>query len=88
LPHLPSMSIDEFCALEGISRPAYFAMRAKGQGPDEMHHGNTIRISSPARDAWQVARAHPVGQEALARDQATQARTNRARRAGRAGRSA
>ena len=47
----PSMTINEFLAVERMSRSSYYKMRALGYGPAEMHVPGTeiIKISARAR---------------------------------------
>jgi hypothetical protein len=50
----PSMTINEFLAVERMSRSSYYKMRALGYGPAEMRVPGTeiIRISARARREW------------------------------------
>lgn len=50
----PSLSIIQFCALEGMSRNAYFKLRAAGNGPRELRFPNSsvVRITPEARAEW------------------------------------
>jgi hypothetical protein len=49
----PSLTKQEFCQLERISRSYYYDLRRRGDGPDEMDTG---RISPEARKRWQQQR--------------------------------
>jgi hypothetical protein len=51
----PSYSIVEFCRVEGISKPTYFLLRARGLGPEEMRYPGMriVRITHRARETWQ-----------------------------------
>jgi len=50
----PSMTINEFLAVERISRSSYYKMRDHGYGPAETRVPDTeiIRISARARREW------------------------------------
>ena len=51
--HEYSLTIPDFCAMEGIEETTYFALQAAGRGPREMFLGGTIiRISAEARRDW------------------------------------
>jgi hypothetical protein len=70
-----SLTIDEFCDCEKISRWTYFAMRRNGHGPDELRvPGTTIaRITPKAHEAWrtrmeQVAKTKAMKLESARRD--------------------
>jgi hypothetical protein len=50
----PSLTIDEFCALEGFSRAFYYGtLKREGRAPNEMVHSpGCVRISDAARRRW------------------------------------
>ncbi len=52
----PSETIDEFCAVEHLSRSSYYKMRKLGYGPDEMVVPGTsiIRITPQAHREWRI----------------------------------
>jgi hypothetical protein len=56
LRELSATSVTEFCILEGISGQLYQKLRKVGLGPKTMSVGGLIRISRPAREAWERAR--------------------------------
>jgi hypothetical protein len=59
-----SLTINEFCARQHISRGKYFGLRKAGLGPVEMRLGPaTVRITAEAERAWQRARENPSGSE-------------------------
>jgi predicted DNA-binding transcriptional regulator AlpA len=47
-----SHTIDQFCALEGISRSFFYKLKAQGKAPRIFNVGNCPRISEEARTAW------------------------------------
>lgn len=51
-----SLTIDEFCKSEKISRAHYFNLRDRGEAPREMRIGRCVRISPEARAAWRRER--------------------------------
>ena len=52
----PSLTIDEFCAVEKISRSFYYKLRGMNQGPREMVVGSCKRITPEAHVEWRRAR--------------------------------
>ena len=52
--------------VEGISRSAYYAMKKRGEGPDEVHAGARRLITPEARKRWQRRRTVPASKAALA----------------------
>jgi hypothetical protein len=52
----PSMTINEFCSSQRISRAFFYVMRKEGWGPRLMHVGGTVRISPEARRDWRRER--------------------------------
>jgi hypothetical protein len=52
----PSLTIAEFRAVERISHSSYFAMRKRGEGPDELRSGRLIRITREAHRRWRKRR--------------------------------
>jgi hypothetical protein len=61
IPIEPSISVDEFCEVENISRSAYYSMKRRGEGPDETHVGNRRTISPEAHRLWRKRRRRPAG---------------------------
>jgi len=55
-PVEPSLTIDEFCAVERISRSFYYKLRKDAKGPREMVVGVCKRISPEAHAEWRRAR--------------------------------
>jgi hypothetical protein len=51
-----SYTVEEFCALSGISRSGYFKFREAGIGPREMRVGRRVLISKEAAAEWRQAR--------------------------------
>ena len=47
-----SMTIETFCSRNEISRSFFYKMRRLGVGPDEMRHGDIVRITYRAEAAW------------------------------------
>jgi hypothetical protein len=49
-----SLTIAEFCALERISKAAYYGLRGRGLGPEEFRPPGTsiVRITAQARREW------------------------------------
>lgn len=52
----PSLTIDEFCAVERISRTFYYKLEKSGIGPRTMKVGACRRISPEAHAEWRRAR--------------------------------
>jgi hypothetical protein len=52
----PSLTINEFCSLERISRSTYYNMQRAGLGPDEALIGAHRRITAEARRRWHQKR--------------------------------
>ena len=48
----PSYTINEFCALEKLSRSQLYKLWGEGKGPRFYKIGNRPRISSAARREW------------------------------------
>jgi hypothetical protein len=51
-----SMTIEEFCQSERISRALFYIMRREGWGPRLMYVGASVRISPEARRDWRRER--------------------------------
>jgi excisionase family DNA binding protein len=51
-----SLSIDEFCEAEGISRGYWYVMAKSGKTPETYQVGKLVRISPEAHQAWREAR--------------------------------
>ena len=56
-----ALSIPEFCVAEGISRSGYYAMKGRGEGPDETHVGSRRTISPEAHKRWRKRRTRKAG---------------------------
>ena len=69
LPHVAeaSMTIDEFCLNERISRATYFKMAKAGNGPETLRVPGLaiVRITAEARQAWKRRMAALKGDPAL-----------------------
>jgi|RhiMetdeSRZDD1v2_1073273.scaffolds.fasta_scaffold31341_13 hypothetical protein len=52
----PTLTVDEFCAAERISKAQLYLDWKKGQGPDYFMNGKCRRISHEARIRWRRAR--------------------------------
>jgi len=48
----PSLTIQEFCAAEKVSRPMIYALWKAGKGPRYYYVGTHRRISAEARREW------------------------------------
>jgi hypothetical protein len=78
-----SLTINEFCARQHISRGKYFRMRKAGLGPIEMRIGaGTVRITREAELDWQHARENPSGSELAEIEQGKAVLAARGSRAG------
>jgi excisionase family DNA binding protein len=51
-----SISIDEFCGLERITRPTWYRMIAAGTAPIHYHIGSGVRIAYDDYERWREAR--------------------------------
>jgi hypothetical protein len=60
LDELKAYSIQQFCALHGISIDTYFRMQRQGLGPATMKVLNRTLISAESAAAWRRAREQPV----------------------------
>jgi len=78
-----SLTIREFCELEGISRTSYHKLQRTGLGPIELRApGMTlVRITPAARGQWHERMAALQKQECAERER--QRRSDASRRAGR-----
>jgi hypothetical protein len=54
--HDPSLSIDQFCEAENISRSMLYKLWRQGNGPRWFNVGVARRISHDARIEWRRAR--------------------------------
>jgi hypothetical protein len=54
--HDPSLSIDQFCEAENISRSMLYKLWRQGKGPRWFNVGVARRISHDARIEWRRAR--------------------------------
>jgi hypothetical protein len=48
----PSLSIQQFCDAEGLSRGLYYKLKEDGKAPRELRVAGIIRITHEARIAW------------------------------------
>jgi hypothetical protein len=56
-PIEPAISISKFCEIENISRTTYYALKKRGEGPDETRAGQKRRTITPeAHRAWRERR--------------------------------
>jgi predicted DNA-binding transcriptional regulator AlpA len=58
-----AFSIEEFCAMHGISRANYYNLRNEGKAPEEMQVGpRRVLISIEAAEAWRrrMTRKNPA----------------------------
>lgn len=80
-----SLSINEFCAAESISRATYFKMKTAGNGPKEMRLPNSaiVRISPEARKEWHRRLERLALSAVVAAD--SERRITKAKRAGKKG---
>ncbi len=71
----PSKTIGDFCEAESISLPAYFSLRRKGLGPEELRPPGTriIRITAQAHHEWR-ARMQELAQSRQAKLEAARRR--------------
>lgn len=51
-----ALTIKEFCDLHRISVAFFYVLRARGEGPVEMHVGSRVLISREAAADWRRAR--------------------------------
>jgi predicted DNA-binding transcriptional regulator AlpA len=51
-----SLTIDEFCAAEKISRSFFYKLDAQGDAPKTYAIGRNRRISRASRESWRAAR--------------------------------
>jgi hypothetical protein len=68
-----SLSQNEFCWLERISKSKYYQLRKKGLAPDETNICGVIRITPEARETWHARMA------ALAKSEAARLEAERRR---------
>jgi hypothetical protein len=53
---MPSLTINQFCAAENISRRTYYNLCDRGEGPRTYLVGNSPRISPEAHREWREQR--------------------------------
>jgi len=53
-----SLSIDEFCRLEGICRSQFYVLQRNGEAPETYTIGKLVRISPAAHAEWRALRDH------------------------------
>jgi hypothetical protein len=46
------MTLDDVCAVTGLSRRGLLNLRKSGQGPELTHFGTSVRVSQEAFAAW------------------------------------
>jgi hypothetical protein len=61
-PIEPPKTIKQFCEFEGFSEGYYFAMRKRGEGPDETRAGRRVTISPESHKRWRRRFTRPGGQ--------------------------
>ena len=81
-PERVAFSIPEFCVRNGFGTGTYHKLKRLGRGPDEMHVGNLIRITTEAELKWQRAPTYPQGAEAVAKARSEAVTKARGRKAG------
>jgi len=52
----PTLTVDEFCIAEKISKAQLYLDWKRGTGPDFFYNGTHRRISHEARQRWRTAR--------------------------------
>ena len=62
-----SLSQDQFCWLENISRSKYFELKKRGLGPDVTDIDGLQRITPESREAWHERMAERAKGEAARR---------------------
>jgi hypothetical protein len=55
-----SMTVNEFCARNRISKQFYYKLRARGDGPVEMRLGSRVLISKEEAADWRRRMARPL----------------------------
>lgn len=58
-----SMTVNEFCARNRISKQFYYKLRARGDGPTEMRLGSRVLISKEEAADWRRRMARPADDE-------------------------
>lgn len=53
---IDASSIPQFCRRNSISQAHYFALKKRGEGPDEIRVGRRVLITAEARARWRAAR--------------------------------
>lgn len=56
-----SFSIAEWCARHNVCRATYYNLRKRGEGPDILHIGRSVRISAEADARWVAQREDDAG---------------------------
>jgi hypothetical protein len=56
MDHDKSLSIAEFCLVEGIGRSSFYYLAAMGRAPEMVKAGKINRITPQARRDWQARR--------------------------------
>jgi hypothetical protein len=59
-----SLSQNEFCYVENISRAKFFKLKKRGLAPDETNIDGLIRITPKARETWHTRMAELAKSEA------------------------
>lgn len=79
-----SLTIDQFCKIENLSRYSFFRLRQRGLAPRLLHVPGTriLRVTPEARRQWHLRMEALEKEQAAALEQAQ--RVEQARRAGQA----
>ncbi|MFT4063194.1 hypothetical protein [Paraburkholderia sp.] len=49
-----AFTVAEFCAAVRISKVTYYALKKRGEGPDEMHIGRRRVITAESKHKWET----------------------------------
>lgn len=49
-------SVREFCEVHGFGLATYYRLKARGEGPDEIHVGSRVLVSIEAAARWRRKR--------------------------------
>jgi hypothetical protein len=71
-------TIAEFCRAHRISPAKFFDLKARGQGPTEMHVGRRVLISTESAAAWRAQREALAAADTISTKAVTDARADTA----------
>jgi predicted DNA-binding transcriptional regulator AlpA len=71
----PSFTIPKWCEKYGITPPTYFDARKRGETPDEVRIGRSVRITVQADAEWNERRTAAQREAREAREAAARAQT-------------